>query len=492
MSRLTNSNPGLNLVPDKDSSMTINDIHNKLNNNKQKGGFRLFESHDSFNNVIKNTKHSENIVIEKYKKMYSNVKDYYIAYDNHLNNLKKLDKYVNFSGMTGMFKKVIVKNYFTHGSVDKSLPILFNNYAINEETSYKQFRKDHIMQQIYYVIDTYFSDKGGMTNIKYLFLDVAKAYFILYITNKADKTENYKIAHTDYLIDIQDTIDKIQDIIVVDKSKLKQKKEVLTFDDNDKIITSTANLLELLKKPNSTKRTLSHKKTKRHDTHKRNSNDGDGDSDGDSNNTQLSLIDNLNSNSRIRNHSRARTKQRTRRTSMYNNSSNNTNSSIITKKSKFKRNRSHKQSSEKIKKDKQPSNAIEAKKNEILTPLPLPQQQTQPQIQQPFQKSSEPPDSEGCSLLSGTTRENCKANKKCGWNLKTNMCFKYPNPNPNLNQQQYPQNQYQSQPNQPQYPQNQYQSPPNQQQYPQNQYQSPPKPPFQKELSKDNIDLNNF
>ncbi len=462
MSRLTNSTPGLNLNPDNDSTTTINDIHNKLNNNnsKQKGGFRLFESHDSFNNVIKNTKHSENIVIEKYKKMYSNVKDYYIAYDNHLNNLKKLDKYVNFHGMTGMFKKFIIKHCFTHGSVDKSLPILFNNYSINEETSYKQFRKDHIMQQIYYVIDTYFSDKGGMSNIKYLFLDVAKEYFILYITNKADKSENFKITHTDYLIDIQETIDKIQDIIVVDKTKLKQKKQVLTFDDSDKIITSTANLLELLKKPISTKRTLSHKKTKRHDTHKRNSSDGDGDGDGDSNNTQLSLIDNLNSNSRITNHSRARTKQRTRRNSMYNNSINNTNSSIITKKSKFKRKRSHTKSLEKIKTYTPPMNTIEAKKNEILAQPPT---SLQVKPLQPLQKKEEP-DSEGCSLLSGTTYETCKANKKCGWNGKERTCYKYPDRIPNQ-QQQYPPNQ--------------------QQQYPQ-------KPPFQKEFSKDNFDLSNF
>ena len=224
---------------------TINKIHN-IKNTEQSGGFNMFKTKDTFNNVIKNTKHSENVIINKYKNMFKVVKEFYVAYDEHINNLRKLDKYVNFNGMTSIFKNVINKHYLKHGNIDKSLPILFNNYLINGETSYKEFRRAHIMQQIHYVIETYFGDKGGMLNIKYMFIDVGSSNFILYLTNKNDKTENFKINHTDYLIDIQDTIDKIQHIIVIDKSKLKNKKEVLTFNNDDKNITSTDTLFSIL------------------------------------------------------------------------------------------------------------------------------------------------------------------------------------------------------------------------------------------------------
>ena len=228
---------------------TLNNTINKINNiknTKQSGGFNMFKKQDTFNNVIKNTKHSENVIINKYKNMFKVVKEFYVAYDEHINNLRKLDKYVNFNGMTSIFKNVINKHYLKHGNIDKSLPILFNNYLINGETSYKEFRRAHIMQQIHYVIETYFGDKGGMLNIKYMFIDVGSSNFILYLTNKNDKTENFKINHTDYLIDIQDTIDKIQHIIVIDKSKLKNKKEVLTFNNDDKNITSTDTLFSIL------------------------------------------------------------------------------------------------------------------------------------------------------------------------------------------------------------------------------------------------------
>ena len=249
----------------------VDNIHDKLNininsvnkNNRQNGGFSFFKSRETFANVIKNTKRSENNVIDKYKIMYKVVKDYYKSYDEHINNLRKLDTYVNFKGMTKMFTKVINKKYFKHGNVDKTLHILFNNYSINSETSNKQFRKDHIMQQIYYIIDTYFIDKGGMSSVKYIFIDLAKEYFILYITNKEDKTDNFKITHTDYIIDdIEDTIEKIQDILVIDKTKLKQNKEVIKFNNNNNIKSSASNVLSKIKNPHSKSKRGSTSKSK--------------------------------------------------------------------------------------------------------------------------------------------------------------------------------------------------------------------------------------
>ena len=71
---------------------TLNNTINKINNiknTKQSGGFNMFKKQDTFNNVIKNTKHSENVIINKYKNMFKVVKEFYVAYDEHINNLRK-------------------------------------------------------------------------------------------------------------------------------------------------------------------------------------------------------------------------------------------------------------------------------------------------------------------------------------------------------------------------------------------------------------------
>ena len=229
---------------------TMENIYNKMQkgNNLQNGG-TLFSKNDSFENVIKTTKNTETAVINELKNILNASRKYMEAYGKHLDNLKKLDKYVNFNGMTKMFTDVILKNYLSAGFVDKRLELLFNNYSINTEISDIEFIRSHILQQVLFVINKYFSDKGGMSNIKYYFITVGTTNFTIHITNKSDKTESHTISHRDYIINIKETVDKLQSIIVVDKNKLKQKKPVLNFDDDDKHNISINPILVVLTDP---------------------------------------------------------------------------------------------------------------------------------------------------------------------------------------------------------------------------------------------------
>lgn len=229
-------------VGHKGGNNNLSNLSNHKYKNNHKGG-NLFSSHDTFEDVIHNTKRTENSIINEFGKMYSAVKSFYSIYDKHIDNLKKLDAYVKFDGMTNLFKKVILKQYLRPGNIDKRIALLFNNYSINTSTSSIAFIKEHILQQIYYVIDTEFGDKGGMLNIKYIFVSVTPDNVVINITNQEDKTEIINISHDGYIIDIDEAIDKLQNIIVVDKDKLKKKKEVLKFDRDDKHHTSIDGLI---------------------------------------------------------------------------------------------------------------------------------------------------------------------------------------------------------------------------------------------------------
>jgi len=223
----------------------------KLGKQSLKGG-NIFASRDAFENVIKHTKSSENAVMSELKNIISACKKYINTYDKHLDNLHKLDVYIKFNGMTEMFKRVILKQILSVGVVDKNLELLFNNYSINTQTTEADFIKQHFVQQIYYIISKYFSDKGGMINIKYIFiLTNTKTHVSVHVTNKEDISETHEISHSNYILNEQEAFEKLQNIIIVDKSKLKHKKADIKFDDDNKHNTQIDPILSILTDPES-------------------------------------------------------------------------------------------------------------------------------------------------------------------------------------------------------------------------------------------------
>ena len=118
---------------------------------------RLFSGKDAFGTAISRTKKSEAKLIKNYEYMDSAKKAYYTAFDDHFQNLITLDDFANFRGMQTIFKDIILKKTFKHGDVDRSNPLLFENYFINDTVSPTQFRKQHIIQQVRYVLKKYFA-----------------------------------------------------------------------------------------------------------------------------------------------------------------------------------------------------------------------------------------------------------------------------------------------------------------------------------------------
>ena len=198
-----------------------------------KGGYKLFDfGGDTFTKAIKRTKTSEGNLIKNYQEMDSVTKKYNKAYDAHIQNLEKLDDYANFTGMENLFKKVIMKENFRNGKVDKSLPILFKNYLIETETTPSAFRKEHIMRQVTYVLDKYFAGREHMF-IKNMHVEVGKHEFVLYVQTIENIKKSRKIEHNGYVISISETKSALKEILATTKKNLKRKSKLIVFDNNE-------------------------------------------------------------------------------------------------------------------------------------------------------------------------------------------------------------------------------------------------------------------
>jgi hypothetical protein len=187
-----------------------------------KGG-GLFGSSKSFGGVIKNTKSSESSLIKNYESMEKATKNYNKSFKEHLTNLNKLDDYANFSGMKNLFQKVIMKEVITSGAkVDTSMPLLFRNYHIEKEPTPSAFRREHILNQVRYILETSFAGREHML-IKYMSVEIGKSQFILHITTIENIKKSRKLDHNGYVIDVGGTRAALKDILSTTKKNLKRR-----------------------------------------------------------------------------------------------------------------------------------------------------------------------------------------------------------------------------------------------------------------------------
>ena len=187
-----------------------------------KGG-GLFGSSNSFGGVIKKTKSSEASLIKNYESMEKATKDYNKTYKEHLSNLNKLDDYANFSGMKNLFQKVIMKEVITsEAKVDTSMPLLFRNYHIEKEPTPSAFRREHILSQVRYILETSFAGREHML-IKYMSVDIGKSQFILHMTRIENIKKSRTLDHNGYVIDAGGTRAALKDILSTTKKNLKRR-----------------------------------------------------------------------------------------------------------------------------------------------------------------------------------------------------------------------------------------------------------------------------
>lgn len=190
---------------------------------KPSRGGGLFSSSSSFGGVIKKTKISEASLIKNYESMEKATKDYNKSFKEHISNLNKLDDYANFSGMRNLFQKVIMKEVITQGAkVDTSMPLLFRNYHIEKEPTPSAFRREHILNQVRYILATSFSGREHML-IKYMSVEIGRTQFILHITTIENIKKSRTLDHTGYVIDAGGTRAALKDILSATKKNLKRQ-----------------------------------------------------------------------------------------------------------------------------------------------------------------------------------------------------------------------------------------------------------------------------
>jgi hypothetical protein len=194
---------------------------------EQQGGlFGLSNNKDTFKGTIKRTKASEANLIKSYEHMDEVSRKYDRAYKEHLNNLERLDDFAHFEGMEKLFKKVIIRDGFKSGKIDRSLPILFRNYRIEDETTPSAFRREHIISQIDYVIETSFAGREHDL-IKNITVDLGKKEFVMYLTTIDNVKKSRKIPHTEFIIDMNRTRKELREILTATKKNIARRSRLI-------------------------------------------------------------------------------------------------------------------------------------------------------------------------------------------------------------------------------------------------------------------------
>ena len=187
----------------------------------------------SFTDVIKKTKKSETTLIDAYEDMNVKEKNYQKAYDNHLENIHQVDDFANFNGMETIFKKVIMKNIFNTGKVDKNNPLLFRNYLTFGESLPSTFRREHILKQINYIFKKYFSGRDDMFIKNKLIDDIGKHSFNLTLNTIENIKYNKEITHDNYLVNKHVLKKFFTDVLTTTKKHLKRGSLIMKRSNNN-------------------------------------------------------------------------------------------------------------------------------------------------------------------------------------------------------------------------------------------------------------------
>ena len=204
-----------------------------------KGGF-FFKSSSkdkknfSFDEVVKNTKKSEDKLIKTYQDMDEKTRIYTKAYVDHLENLGQLDNYAHFNGMVTLFEKVIMRDNIKTGNINMSNPLLFRNYMIEGEVMPSKLREEHLKRQIDYFFEKYFSSRDKAF-INYITItDITKTSFVFNVIMIDNKKYNRKISHEDFLINKSELKSALKDIIHTTKKNLKRDSRIIEYNEDTK------------------------------------------------------------------------------------------------------------------------------------------------------------------------------------------------------------------------------------------------------------------
>tara|TARA_B100000575_G_scaffold282139_1_gene273470 strand:- start:8953 stop:10044 length:1092 start_codon:yes stop_codon:yes gene_type:complete len=254
-----------------------------------------------FAKQLNDTKASETQLLNTYDSLTQNVNNYYKSYNNHLQNLITLEDFVNLDSLDSLFKDIVIKKHFKREDiVDRSNPLLINNYLVDDDTSPNDFRREHLIKQIRYKLYQEFPDREQtlITDI-----DVKKKsdnIVLMIITTVEDKEYKRSMNHNNFVLQMSQIRKELKDIISSVKKNLKYESNIHKYDESSIYSSLSNNSSNLLGKSNIKNTPSNNTLINRNNVMNNNGNNGN-------NNGSVNIFNNLsNSNNSIKPRSKSK------------------------------------------------------------------------------------------------------------------------------------------------------------------------------------------
>ena len=210
---------------------------------------------------------SEQNLITSYENLAKSSRNYYQSYNRHLGNLITLDENLGIHGLEETFKSQVIKNVFKgYDTVDRSNPLLLRNYLVSNATMPRNFRKEHLLSQIRYIMRKFNPKDELLIQSTDISLDGTKAVIKLRGLN-SELYERTIQVDKDFNLDMTELKKNIKDVILAIKRKMDFEIEIvsdfelggddieipgLMFIDDDNALDKRLKNLEFAKSLNAT------------------------------------------------------------------------------------------------------------------------------------------------------------------------------------------------------------------------------------------------
>lgn len=198
----------------------------ELNKNKKGGFFGLFSGENTINTssygkYMGNAIKTEDLLLKKYEAFTKAAKEYNDIYNEHIKNIEFLEEQKGMTSLLSTFKDTVLPNdILYHLKIDRSNPLLLRNYLVTDDTLPKNFRREHVLNQIRYVISKFKpADKILIDSIGNVKIEGSTCLYTVKASN-GEKFEQKVRINDDYIIDTEDVDEQITELIGNLKSKI--------------------------------------------------------------------------------------------------------------------------------------------------------------------------------------------------------------------------------------------------------------------------------
>ena len=171
---------------------------------------------------------SEKNLIASYENLAKVSRHYYKSYNKHLGNLITLDENVGMHGLEKTFKSQVIKNVFKgNDRIDRSNPLLLRNYLVSNATMPRNFRKEHLLSQVRYILRKFNPKDELLVQSIDITMDGNKANIKLRGLN-GDLYERTGTVDEDFNLDMSDLKRNLKEVLMAIKRKMDFEIEIVS------------------------------------------------------------------------------------------------------------------------------------------------------------------------------------------------------------------------------------------------------------------------